>query len=92
MALLPPMPQRRGRPGRPNVTKAIRLPKLYRRQCPEERPAEHWARTYPAVIPGYGEVNELEQRNARERLRKRVRWRRWACRADLNVKPSEPQH
>jgi hypothetical protein len=74
-ALLPPKPRRRGRPGRPDVTQAIRLLKLYRRQYPNARPAEHWARTYPAVIPGDEDMNPVELRDARERLRERVRWR-----------------
>ena len=43
-ALLPPKPRRRGRPGRPDVTKAIRLLELFRRRYPNELPAEHWAR------------------------------------------------
>jgi hypothetical protein len=74
-ALLPPKPRRRGRPGRPDVTKAIRLLKVYCRRYPIERPAEHWARIYPQVIPGYGNMNAVEQRDAQERLRERVRWR-----------------
>jgi hypothetical protein len=41
-----------------------------------ERPAEHWARIYSQVIPGYGNMNAVEQRDAQERLRERVRWRR----------------
>src|SRR6516225_4961082 len=75
-ALLPPKPRRRGRPGRPDVTRAIQLLKLYRRQYPYECPAHHWARMYPAVIPGYGDMNQVEQRDAEQRLRERVRWRR----------------
>jgi len=74
-ALLPPKPRRRGRPRRPDVTEAIRLLKLYRRQYPSERAAEHWARMYPKVIDGYEKMNAVEQRDARERLRERVRWR-----------------
>jgi hypothetical protein len=58
------------------VTKAIRLLKVYRRRYPMERPVAHWAKMYPAVIPGYDEMNPVEQRDARERLRERVRWRR----------------
>lgn len=72
-ALLPPEPRRRGRPGRPDVTQAIRLFRIFKRQYPNERPAEHWARMYPMVIPGYREMNPVEQRDARERLRERVR-------------------
>jgi hypothetical protein len=74
-ALLPPKPRRRGRPGRPDVTMAIRLLKVFERQFPNERPAEHWARMYRQVIAGYHRMNPVEQRDARERLRERVRWR-----------------
>jgi hypothetical protein len=79
-ALLPPKPRRRGRPGRPDVTQAIRLLKAFKRQYPTERPAEHWARMYPMVIAGYEGMNPVEQRDARERLRERVRWRCHAAR------------
>ncbi len=75
VALLPPKPRRRGRPGRADVTKAIRLLKVLKREYPNERPAEHWARMYPLVITGYRGMNPVEQRDARERLRERVRWR-----------------
>lgn len=56
--MLQPKPGRRGRPGREDVTKAIRLLRQYRRQYPAERPAEHWPRMYPLVIPGYAGMNE----------------------------------
>jgi hypothetical protein len=56
-----------------SVMKAIRLLKLYRRQFPNERPVEHWTRMYPHVIPEYEGMNAVEQRDARERLRERVR-------------------
>ena len=75
-ALLPPKPRRRGRPGRPDVTKAIRLLRLFKLRYAKERPALHWARMYPAVILGYVDMNPTEQRDAQERLRERVRWRR----------------
>ena len=75
-ALLPPKPRRRGRPGRPDVTKAIRLLRHFTHQFPNERPAEHWAKMYPLVIPNYDALNDVEQKDARERLRERVRWRR----------------
>jgi hypothetical protein len=60
-ALLPPKPRRRGRPGRPEVTEAIRLLKVFRREYPNERAAEHWARMYPVVIPGYDKMSPIEQ-------------------------------
>jgi len=75
-ALLPPKPRRRGRPGRPDVTQAIRLLKRFRREFPNERPAEYWARMYPHVISGYESMNPVEQRDAQERLRERLRWRK----------------
>jgi hypothetical protein len=78
-SLLPPKPRRRGRPGRPDVTQAIRLLELFKRHYPDEKPAEHWARLYPLVIQGYGGMNSVEQRDARERLRERVRWRQRQC-------------
>jgi hypothetical protein len=74
-SLLPPKQRRRGRPGRPDVTKAIRLLKRFKREHPDERPSQHWARMYPLVILGYAAMNAVEQRDARERLRERVRWR-----------------
>ena len=50
--------------------------KRFWREFPNERPAEHWARMYPLVIVGYEGMNAVEQRDSRERLRERVRWRR----------------
>jgi hypothetical protein len=75
-ALLPPKPRRRGRPGRSDVTQAIQLLRRFRREFPNDQPVEHWARVYPLTIPGYAEMNPIEQRDARERLRERVRWRK----------------
>jgi hypothetical protein len=51
-ALLPPRPRRRGRPGNPNVTKAIRLLRKFRREYPDERGKKIWERMYPHAIPG----------------------------------------
>src|SRR5215831_20081250 len=64
-ALLPPKPRRRGRPGRPDVTQAIRLLKRFLREFPNERPAEHWARMYPVVIAGYEGMNPMEKKIGR---------------------------
>jgi hypothetical protein len=50
-ALLPPKSRRRGRPGRSDVTQAIRLLRQFRRRHPEERAVEHWQRVYPLAIP-----------------------------------------
>src|SRR5215831_21073573 len=52
-ALLPPKPRRRGRPGRKDVTNAIRLLRKFRRLYPDERGEKIWERIYPKVIPGY---------------------------------------
>jgi hypothetical protein len=48
------------------VTQAIRLLKLFMQQYPSEKLAEHWAKVYPMVIPGYNGMNPAEQRDARE--------------------------
>jgi hypothetical protein len=77
-ALLPPKPRRRGRPGRPDVTKAIRLRREFRRRFPNEQWPKIWERIYPAVIPGYCAMDEVWQRNAGQVLRESVRWRQSA--------------
>jgi hypothetical protein len=64
-----------GAAGATGGEEAIRLLKVFRRKYPNERPAERWASIYPQVIPGYGNMNAVEQRDAQERLRERVRWR-----------------
>jgi hypothetical protein len=74
-ALLPPKPRRRGRPGDPTVTKAIRLLRKFRRQYPNEHGEKIWRRIYPQVIPNYNSMTALEQGDARQQLRERVRWR-----------------
>ena len=58
------------------MTQAIRLLRVFRQQYPDETAAEQWARMYAVVIPGYGEMNPVEQRDAQEHLRERVPWRR----------------
>jgi hypothetical protein len=75
-ALLPPTPRRRGRPGLPSVTTAIRLLRRYKREYPNERPAKIWERIYPQAIPGYATMTELAKGDARRELKERVRWRR----------------
>jgi hypothetical protein len=77
-ALLPPKPRRRGRPGRADVTAAIRLLRKFRRQNPSERGEKIWERIYPQAIPGYGSMADVQQADAREQLRERVRWRQRA--------------
>lgn len=88
-ALLPPKPRRRGRPGRPDVTQAIRLRCQFRRLFPNEPFLKIWERIYPEVIPSYEGMNWVEQKDARERLRERVRWRQRASRR-YNSKGNRP--
>lgn len=76
-SMLPPK-VKRGRPGIPSVTTAIRLLNELRHLYPQDRAAELWKRVYPAAIPGYDALSPIEQRTAREVLRERVRWRRRA--------------
>jgi hypothetical protein len=77
-SLLPPRPRRRGRPGRPDVTLAIRLLHRLKRQYPGERAEQVWRRVYPEVILNYAGMTEVERVYAREMLRLRVGWRRRA--------------
>ncbi len=77
-SLLPPKPRRRGRPSWRDVTEAIGLRKEFRRQFPDEPWAETWDRIYPHVIPGYDAMTGIEQNDARQVLRERVRWRQRA--------------
>jgi hypothetical protein len=77
-ALLPPKPRRRGRPGRADVTTAIRLLRSFRRLYPKERPAQHWERIYPQAIPNYASMTEVQRADTRQQLRERVRWRQRA--------------
>src|SRR5215469_8048627 len=42
--LLPPRPRRRGHPGDPDTSRAIRLLQRLRREHPEECSQQHWAR------------------------------------------------
>jgi len=79
-ALLPPKPRRRGRPGRADVTAAIRLRSRFRSQFPQEPWAKIWERIYPTVVPNYATMTEIEQSDARQELRERVRWRQGAKR------------
>ena len=65
-ALLPPKPRRRGRPGDPTVTKAIRLLRKFRRQYPKEHGERIWRRIYPLAITNYTGMTALEQSEARQ--------------------------
>lgn len=84
--LLPPKPRRRGRPGIESVSVAIRLLRQFRRQHPDERPEQIWQRIYPKAIHNYGAMSELEQGDARQNLRERVRWRQRATKRKLGAK------
>jgi hypothetical protein len=77
-ALLPPKPRRRGRPGIQSVTQAILLRQKLRRRFPDEPWARIWERIYPQVIPNYRAMDDLQQGDARQELRERVRWRQRA--------------
>jgi hypothetical protein len=74
-ALLPPRPQPRGRPGNPMVTRAIALYWRLRPKFPDESPRAIWRRVCSALISGYADMPEMEQRTACEQLRERVSWR-----------------
>jgi hypothetical protein len=73
-SMLPPH-RKRGRPGLDSVTKATRLLKQFRRQCPHEKPAQLWARIYPEAITGYASMDPERQKAERLLLRERVRSR-----------------
>src|SRR5207253_762322 len=81
-ALLPPKPRGRGRPGIPSVTLAISLMAKFKHQYPGERSAGIWKRIYPLAIPDYLAMTEVEQKDARQQLRERVKWRCKARRKD----------
>ena len=57
------------------MTKAIALLRKYGRQYPDERAELIWRRVYPEVIRYYTGITEVEQADARQELRERVRWR-----------------
>jgi hypothetical protein len=79
-SLLPPKPRRRGRPGIGSVTTAIRLLRKFRKQFPVEPWAKIWQRVYVEAIPSYAGMNTTEQKDAKQILRERVRWRMRATR------------
>ncbi len=74
-SLLPPQ-RKRGRPGLLSVSKAILLLRKFRRQYPNEKPEQIWARIYPDVIPGYPTMDRELQKAERLLLRERVHSRR----------------
>jgi hypothetical protein len=51
------------------------LLRKFRLQYPQDRPARRWSRIYPLAIPNFATMSELEQVDARQQLRERVRWR-----------------
>ena len=68
-----PTARRSGRPGRQDVSEAIRLRAKLRRT--EPNPRRMWAKICIAVIPGYELLPEWDRKEAKRRLRERVRWR-----------------
>jgi hypothetical protein len=75
---LPPLSRGPGRPGHPDVTRALKLYDKRRRAFPGEPNRERWANIYPAAIEGHSLLNPVERRDAEQQLRERVRWRlRW---------------
>ena len=70
---LPPAARRSGRPGRQDVSEAIRLRTKLRRT--EPNPRRIWEKICIAVIPDYELLPEWDRKEAKRRLRERVRWR-----------------
>ena len=58
------------------MTMAIRLRQRFKGQLPDEPWVKIWERIYPLAIPNYATISEIEQSDARQELRERVRWRR----------------
>ena len=89
-SMLPPH-RKRGRPGIDSVTKATRLLKQFRREYPNEKPAQLWARVYPEAIPGYADMDQEWQKAERLLLRERVRGRRVRAVVDAGSKTIVPR-
>jgi hypothetical protein len=83
--MLPPK-VKRGRPGIPAVTAAIRLLQQFRRLYPQERSGELWKGVCPAAIPGYASMSPIRQKTAREELRERVKWRKHSRRKEKRAR------
>jgi hypothetical protein len=58
-----------------HAVRFARLRREFKRQFPNEPWARIWERICPQAIPNYATMSELEQANARQELRERVRWR-----------------
>ena len=70
---LPPAARRSGRPGRQDVSEAIRLRTKLRRT--EPNPRRIWEKICIAVIPDYELLPEWDRKEIKSQLRERVRWR-----------------
>ena len=70
---LPPRPP--GNPGYATVSKAIALREELRRLDPQQPYKAIWREVYRRVIPQYNALSELERREAKDQLRRRVYWR-----------------
>jgi hypothetical protein len=75
-SLLPPKPRRRGRPALDSVTIATRMLRSAKQLYSNEKPAQTWARIYPAAIPQWETLSPAEKQGAALQLRNRVRSRR----------------
>jgi hypothetical protein len=72
---LPPRPRPPGNPGYATVSKAIALREELRRLDPQQPYKAIWREVYRRVIPQYNALSELERREAKDQLRRRVYWR-----------------
>ena len=61
-----------------HAVRFARLRRDFKRQFPIEPWAKIWHLVYPLAIPNHGSMSEMEQADARQELRERVRWRRRA--------------
>jgi hypothetical protein len=66
---LPPRGRRRGRPGFPKVTQALRMFADLRRSHPGEPAQVLWSLVLPYRHKGYGTMKPAEQRDAEQQLR-----------------------
>jgi hypothetical protein len=74
-ALLPPRPRPRGRPRKPETTRAIVLYNRFRRQHPEKKPCEIWDHVCLVLYPEYPGLAAVERRDIRDALQARVKSR-----------------
>ncbi len=74
--VLPPRPGRPGRKRIANVTLAVRLQRRLKRENPDAKPEQIWARVYPKAIPNYQSLTSETRWNEQRRLRDRVHSRK----------------